>query len=39
VGALPTHFGQSVTAPLASFGSIRATDPPRQMQFALRLQF
>lgn len=38
-GALPTHFGQSVAAPLASFGSIRATDPPRQMQFALRLQF
>ena len=37
-GALPTHFGQSVTAPLASFGSIRATDPPRQMQFALRFQ-
>ena len=38
-GALPTHFGQSVTAPLGSFGSIRATDPPRQMQFALRFQF
>jgi Carboxypeptidase regulatory-like domain/TonB dependent receptor len=38
-GALPTHFGQSVASPLASFGSIRATDPPRQIQFALRLQF
>ena len=38
-GPLPTHFGQSVAAPLASFGTIRATDPPRQLQFALRFQF
>ncbi|HYL77952.1 MAG TPA: TonB-dependent receptor [Bryobacteraceae bacterium] len=39
IGAVPTHFGQSVPAPLPSFGAIRATDPPRQIQLALRLKF
>jgi hypothetical protein len=39
IGAVPQQYGQAVAAPLASFGSIRATSPPRQIQFALRLQF
>lgn len=38
-GALPTRFGDGVAAPLASFGAMRATEPPRQIQFAFRLRF
>jgi hypothetical protein len=38
-GAEPRRFGQPVAAPLASFGSIRAVEAPRQAQLALRLQF
>lgn len=38
-GAVPQFYGESVAAPLASFGTIRATAPPRQIQFALRLTF
>ncbi len=39
IGPVPTQFGQPVPAPLASFGTIRATAPPRQIQFALRFGF
>jgi len=39
IGAVPSSFGEPVPAPLASFGTIRATSPPRQLQFALRLKF
>jgi hypothetical protein len=39
IGAVPTQFGQPVPSPLASFGSIRAIDPPRQIQFVLRIHF
>ena len=39
IGPVPTRFWQSVPAPLATFGTIRATAPPRQMQFALRFEF
>ena len=39
IGAVPQQYGQSVPAPLASFGTIRATAPPRQLQFALRVSF
>ncbi|HYL37349.1 MAG TPA: TonB-dependent receptor, partial [Bryobacteraceae bacterium] len=39
IGAVPRHFGDGAPAPLPSFGSIRATSPPRQLQLALRLTF
>ena len=39
IGAVPQHFGDRAPAPLPSFGSIRATNPPRQLQLALRLKF
>ncbi|MBX9603108.1 MAG: TonB-dependent receptor [Bryobacteraceae bacterium] len=39
IGAEPRRFGQPVAAPLASFGSIRAVEAPRQAQLALRIQF
>lgn len=39
IGAIPRSFGDGAPAPLPSFGSIRATDPPRQLQLALRLRF
>src|SRR5579883_694647 len=39
IGAVPRHFGDGAPAPLASFGSIRATNPPRQLQLAVRLKF
>lgn len=39
IGAVPEHFGDGTAAPLASFGGIRATAAPRQLQLALRLQF
>jgi hypothetical protein len=39
IGATPGHFGDGAAAPLPSFGSIRATSPPRQLQLALRLKF
>jgi carboxypeptidase family protein/TonB-dependent receptor-like protein len=39
IGAIPKHFGDGAPSPLASFGSIRATTPPRQLQLALRLRF
>ena len=39
IGVVPQHFGDGVTAPLASFGSIRATNAPRQLQLALRVKF
>ncbi len=39
IGATPQHFGDGAAAPLASFGGIRATSAPRQLQLALRLQF
>jgi hypothetical protein len=38
-GPVPRDFNHPVAAPLASFGSIRAISPPRQLQFALRLTF
>jgi len=38
-GAVPLRFGDGAPAPLPSFGSIRATNPPRQLQLALRLRF
>ena len=38
-GAVPRNFGDGAPAPLSSFGSIRATSPPRQLQLALRLKF
>lgn len=38
-GPVPARFGQPVAAPLAAFGTIRATAPPRQIQFALRFDF
>ncbi|HEV2690796.1 MAG TPA: hypothetical protein VGV35_19705 [Bryobacteraceae bacterium] len=39
IGAVPQRFGDGAPAPLPSFGSIRATSPPRQLQLAFRLQF
>jgi TonB dependent receptor-like, beta-barrel len=39
IGTIPQHFGDNAPAPLPSFGSIRATSPPRQLQLALRLEF
>jgi hypothetical protein len=39
IGAVPRQFGDKAPAPFASFGSIRATAPPRQLQLALRLRF
>lgn len=39
VGAVPAHYGDGVGGALASFGSIRATSPPRQLQLSLRLRF
>ncbi|HTS49044.1 MAG TPA: TonB-dependent receptor, partial [Bryobacteraceae bacterium] len=39
IGSMPEHFGDGTAAPLGSFGSIRATNPPRQIQLAVRLKF
>ncbi|HEX6894202.1 MAG TPA: hypothetical protein VF146_02960, partial [Bryobacteraceae bacterium] len=39
IGAIPRHFGDGAPAPLASFGSIRAANAPRQLQLAVRLKF
>ena len=39
IGRIPQQFGDGAPAPLASFGGIRATAPPRQLQLALRLSF
>ncbi|MBZ5602293.1 MAG: TonB-dependent receptor [Acidobacteriia bacterium] len=39
IGAVPQQYGDGAAAPFASFGSIRATSPPRQIQFAFRLRF
>ena len=39
IGAVPRNFGDEAPAPLSSFGSIRATNPPRQLQLAMRFQF
>jgi len=39
IGPEPKQFDQPVVAPLPSFGSIRAIAPPRQIQFAFRLNF
>ena len=39
IGAIPQHFGDGAPAPLSSFGSIRATNPPRQIQLAIRFKF
>ncbi len=39
IGPEPKYFGDGTPAPLPSFGSIRAIAPPRQIQFALRLNF
>jgi hypothetical protein len=37
--AVPRRFNDKVSAPAADFGAIRAIGPPRQIQFALRLDF
>ncbi len=39
IGPVPQHFGDGTPAPLLSFGSIRATNPPRQIQLAVRVKF
>ena len=39
IGGVPQHFGDSAPAPLPSFGSVRATTPPRQLQLSVRLRF
>ena len=39
IGTVPRNFGDGAPAPFPSFGSIRATNPPRQLQLALRLKF
>jgi hypothetical protein len=39
IGPEPKSFADPVIAPLASFNSIRAIAPPRQIQLALRLSF
>ncbi|HUJ50605.1 MAG TPA: TonB-dependent receptor [Bryobacteraceae bacterium] len=39
VGPIPQHFGDGTPAPLSSFGSIRATNAPRQIQLAVRIKF
>jgi hypothetical protein len=39
IGTVPRSFGDGAPSPLPSFGSIRATNPPRQLQLALRLKF
>ena len=39
IGPIPQHFGDGTTAALSSFGSIRATNPPRQIQLAVRVKF
>jgi hypothetical protein len=39
IGPEPKKFGQPAAAPLPGFGSIRAIAPPRQIQFAFRLNF
>ena len=39
IGAIPQDFGDGARAPLSSFGSIRATAPPRQLQLALRFRY
>jgi hypothetical protein len=39
IGAIPQHFADGAPAPLPSFGSIRATTAPRQLQLAFRLRF
>lgn len=39
IGSIPRNFGDGAPAPLASFGGIRATNPPRQLQLAIRLKF
>jgi hypothetical protein len=33
------HFGDGTIARLSSFGSIRAANPPRQIQLAVRIKF
>jgi hypothetical protein len=38
-GMVPLHFGDGAPAPLPSFGSIRASSPPRQIQLALSLRY
>ena len=38
-GAEPRRFGDKVAAPSPEFAAIRAIAPPRQIQFALRLNF
>jgi hypothetical protein len=38
-GAEPRRFGDNAPAPSPDFGAIRAIAPPRQIQFALRLNF
>jgi len=39
IGPTPLQYGHAVATPLAGFGTIRATAPPRQIQFALRFEF
>jgi hypothetical protein len=39
IGSVPRRFNDKVSAPAADFGAIRAIAPPRQIQFALRLDF
>jgi hypothetical protein len=38
-GADPRRFGDKVAAPSPEFAAIRAIAPPRQIQFALRVNF
>jgi hypothetical protein len=39
IGREPRRFNDGAGAPAADFGAIRAIAPPRQIQFALRLDF
>jgi len=39
IGPVPQHFGDGASAPLPSFGSIRATAPPRQLQLSIMVRF
>jgi hypothetical protein len=39
IGAAPRNFGDRAPAALPSFGSIRAINPPRQLQLAFRVRF
>jgi len=39
IGTVPRHFGDGAPAPLPSFGGIRATAPPRQLQLSVVVRF